>query len=261
MEYEDRVVIFIDILGFRDRIKRTIDKNGDPNFTEINKIYSALSTIQQEVTTQQSVNPNLSMTHFSDSLVISFDANDPDNFINGFETIKEMLYKLVENSFLCRGGAAFGKIVHTDKLVFGPALIKAYDAESKASFYPRIIIDSSIMDLAEKVYNEVYYNSTNIEMNNIERYVNLDADGLHYIDYFGKADIPGYPILVGAGNLEMIIRTGLGSDEPDIRVKYGWMKTKFNDRVRETKDYIKNISDPEKKKQAEQLTPHVREIK
>ncbi len=47
MNYEDRIVAFIDILGFRSMIGETINKDGHDETQKIGEIYDAYKTIEQ----------------------------------------------------------------------------------------------------------------------------------------------------------------------------------------------------------------------
>ncbi len=47
---------------------------------------------------------------------------------------------------LLRGAITYGKIVHNNQMIFGPALVRAYELESKKAVYPRVIIDRNITD-------------------------------------------------------------------------------------------------------------------
>lgn len=56
-----------------------------------------------------------------------------------------MLITGIQYGILFRGGITYGKVVHTDKMLFGPAMNKAYSLESKTAVYPRIIIDNDVI--------------------------------------------------------------------------------------------------------------------
>ena len=46
-----------------------------------------------------------------------------------------------------RGGVTVGNILHDDDVVFGPALNRAYELESKVAKFPRIVLDVEIDEL------------------------------------------------------------------------------------------------------------------
>ena len=46
MNYEDRIVLYIDILGFKELLSETTDKDGNDNKAAINKIVDAYNSIR-----------------------------------------------------------------------------------------------------------------------------------------------------------------------------------------------------------------------
>ena len=60
--------------------------------------------------------------------------------------------KAMEKGVLLRGSIVCGKVIHTEKKLFGPAFIKAYEMERTRAIFPRIIIDKNVFDFAKKNY-------------------------------------------------------------------------------------------------------------
>ena len=85
-----------------------------------------LQLIEQIDTRRTAVAGNPVLTQFSDSLVISV---DDDRY--GRDALQNALYSLTSNlidyGFLLRGGVTRGELFHDVGLVFGPALIEAYE--------------------------------------------------------------------------------------------------------------------------------------
>src|SRR5947207_13388238 len=48
---------------------------------------------------------------------------------------------LLATGIFTRGGIAKGRLHHTDKVVFGPAMLEAYRLESSISRFPRVLVD------------------------------------------------------------------------------------------------------------------------
>ncbi len=61
-----------------------------------------------------------------------------------------MIMRLIYRGILCRGAITYGKLIHTDEVLFGPALTEAYILETKVALYPRVILHKDIIDLAGK---------------------------------------------------------------------------------------------------------------
>lgn len=142
--------------------------------------------------------------------------------------------RLLDHGILCRGAVSLGKFIHTDKYLFGPALVEAYLLESKAALYPRIILDRTVIDAGAKYCAE--HNTSTMEREYLEALLEQDSDGMYYIDYFFKAlielDEPNYDFPEYIKNLGDIIRKGLmASSHPskaDLRIKYSWMRERYN---------------------------------
>ena len=197
--YENRVVFFFDILGFRDLISKEFEKN--PNNSE--KIYEAFEFINKfyEDEIPDKYNPSKQITFFSDSLV----------------------------GIVMRGGISVGKLLHNEKYLFGPAFIDAYDIESNIAIYPRIICKDSIIILSQKGKP---LNSARQDLEIFTQIVRQDSDKFWYIDYIENIEslfntgVEQIEYLTTAYNF---IKESL-SQNPVGRVneKYQWLKRKYN---------------------------------
>lgn len=235
MNYENRYVLFLDILGFKKIIETTYDKEEDKT-DEIKKLYNSLKTI-----TKTNINHGNSkrVTQFSDSIVVSFRDVEIHEFSNLLDDISYMLFLLAFEGVLCRGAIAYGKFYHDHDYLFGPALVEAYETESKAAMYPRVIIDKSVMDVFKEKSKSLLKKSS-FKKNFVDSYLVEDFDDKLFIDYFTNpinfAD--SIDIYINYLNkLREVISNGLSkARSADIKVKYGWMKQKFNRTLNELSD-------------------------
>lgn len=244
MKYEQRIVAFIDILGFKALLNDTLDKNGDDNEQAIDSVVSAYEAIRDiwdldkksdYLNTESSESKKVSI--FSDCLVVSFEINQPSEVFFTLLEIKWLIMRLLSRKILCRGAVSLGKFIHTDNYLFGPALVEAYTLESKAAMYPRVILDNTVIDAGAN--NRGIDHSFTQEKEYVQSLLEQDSDGMYYIDYFFKAqselDDPEYGFPEYIDNLANIIRKGLmGSShhsKADLRVKYSWMRERFNHMV------------------------------
>lgn len=262
-KYSNKVVLFLDILGFKNIISNTV-KDSEDNPDKIKKLYDTLKLIREilGVDLPTTTPSTKRIIQFSDSIVISFDAHEKGEIFNLISDIHFLAKSLIKNGILCRGGIAYGKLIHDDKFIFGPALIAAYDAESKAALFPRIIFDKTIIQLAETYYsNEL--NSSLLEVGAIATMISKDTDEMLYIDYIEKGEWGNKLIDFNkrqyADKLREIILGGKDSLQPDIKVKYGWMQNKFNKLVNQWKKrYLRNdgidMGEPEMKEYSENMT-------
>jgi hypothetical protein len=134
MDYEDRLVAFLDILDFRGMVNSTIDKDGNDVPNEIAALEAAYDTIHRNWDSDP--NSSKQVTIFSDSIVISVRADEPSELFWTILEIKHLIMALVGQGILVRGALVRGRLLHNEKRVFGPALVEAYLLESKAALYP-----------------------------------------------------------------------------------------------------------------------------
>lgn len=114
-------------------------------------------------------------------------------------------------------------------MIFGPALVDAYLTESKAALYPRVILDESILDLINE--DKIDYINILFQDGVSETYLQRDGDDKFYIDYILRAKLlldPEQYINAYLPKLRFMIVEGLKNKHPDVIVKYGWQKNKFN---------------------------------
>ncbi|WGO96668.1 hypothetical protein QFX18_11485 [Saccharophagus degradans] len=200
MDYENRLVCFFDILGFKSAINRC---ETDTEFRM--KLYDLLNSLQTDdikdflygnfpvylldkqntiVTAREfhkgkhveeiSTSWPLAITQFSDSFVISCPA---DNKVSCNLMLK-LIYFLslslfVDLKLMSRGGLTLGKIFHTDdRVLFGPAMNEAYKLESVEAKYPRVLVDEAAASHMRKLIN----GSPNLEP------IVMDLDGRQAIN-------------------------------------------------------------------------------
>lgn len=105
--------------------------------------------------------------------------------------------------------------------------------------YPRVIMDRKIYD-----YSRIYIDEKSgkfIIPEGLSDYLKIDLDSKYYIDYFVAA-----PRVIADKNklieyyktLREIIINGRRFEQPDLKVKYGWLKMKYN-------NFLKNLNNSE----------------
>ena len=227
--YEERIITFIDLLGFTNTINKSIDNNVE-NIAETQKIHSLLDEVQWYIKYHDLLLDKLKIegkiiNQFSDSIIISY-KKETDIF-RVLLHIYSLCHIALENNFLLRGAITYGKIYHNENKIFGPGFIQAYNMEKKMAIYPRIIIDERIIEKAIKSYSESP--DPDAEIRNLLQLAPKDFDGLHYINYFEK--------MIGVNNsfddrknlLDNInkIMNEMDLNDNSIKSKYLWMKEKL----------------------------------
>lgn len=235
MKYDDRIVCFIDILGFKSIINQTIDKDGNDKEEEIKLINETLSLGLEilDLDEKYKLAKSKVVTQFSDSFVISFLVNERSEIFYTLIEIQHLIMNFMVKGILVRGGIAYGKLIHNDKVVFGPGLVKAYETESRAALYPRVILDKTVIEIA-KIFHSHGGNPTH-EEESIMNVVTKDTDDMYYIDYIQKAqselDDPEIDMVDYIEKLKKVIEPLKNVEHPDIKVKIGWLTNKVNNLI------------------------------
>lgn len=249
IKYEDSIVIFLDILGFKNFIDNSFSrKEKKTNKRIIANLYDGIQTIRSILNIDDSDQNGSKyfVVSFSDSIVIAFPYNKPDALFNSLFKIQELLINLTHRGIIVRGGIARG-LIYADKesqIIFGPGLVDAYLLESKAAHYPRVIIDKEIVETCKYVSKDYDEDEVNEYLKDI---LMPDTDEMLYIDYFkplyGQFYDINYDYPEQLKRTKNIISNGLKVRSPDVRIKYLWMKKKYNGILKRinAKNYLNSL--------------------
>lgn len=222
--YEERIIAFIDILGFREHINKTII---DPEY--FIKIKDALDFIETYSKNDDTIH-NLDgkeITIFSDSIVISYPFHALLDAYPLLLEVADIQLTMMEKGILMRGGITYGKLVHQGKVVFGPAMIEAYELETTAAIYPRVVVD-------EKIFMMTQDNGTHTasEQNDyVHSMLHRDQDGQLYVDFLNQHDqVDDFERYISAMfTLKEVINVELSAfPKSSVKMKYEWIKNRFN---------------------------------
>ena len=176
--YEQRIVAFIDVLGFSELVNK-LDQY-EYVFDLVNDNFMLEQFIKDEQ--KKKLYDTIEVTCFSDSIVISSELSQNLTLSSFLAVIHKLMINMFKKRIPVRGGITYGNLYHKGQIVFGPAMVKAYKLENKSAIYPRIILE-------EKDYNDIL-NSIHDSTFNGKRYIkNLlkrDSDGFYYFNYFNS---------------------------------------------------------------------------
>jgi len=250
--YEQRLCAFVDILGFRDLVKRSVKHPALQGRIQqpLRKFVSELPVWERDNPTdiiearlkQQGISDSKSKAeslvdkyvatecclNFSDSLVFSATLND-----HAITTIVTSLLflsiRLAEIGKYARATGCLGPLCHEKDLCFGPALIAAYDLERWIAFYPRIVVSTEAHTEIERV------NSPSV--GSLSPYLREDHDGVQFFHFLGREALD----LCGAFRSEQMVEIRrelsrqLSSSHTEIRVrpKLIWLARYFKSTLEE----------------------------
>jgi hypothetical protein len=167
MSYSDWAVAFLDIIGFTNKVKRTeADRSG------IADISNALWKARQWLDHFKGDSKDVQIQTFSDTTLIC--ASGPTPYELASLTWGIALYQcsMVLNGNLLRGGLAAGPNFQSGTIMFGPAIIDAYEAEQVAD-WPRVAVASSVLERVNPLASDTRNRPC----------ILTDDRGLAYVDY------------------------------------------------------------------------------
>ena len=194
--YEDQFTVFVDFLGFKE-VSRNID---DTKRKEILELLEDLAALRGEFAVQKldeesgiSISFKPAISTFSDHIVISYPMRVIRDQHGSHESIPpifiashfvKLLGKIAAAAlrigFLVRGGSAIGKLYHACGVVFGEALLDAFEIESRTSVYPRVVLSQQITSRSDWISQTTY--------------IKKCEDGLYHFDYFTSLLFDAAPV-------------------------------------------------------------------
>ncbi|MCO5795189.1 MAG: hypothetical protein ACT6R2_14045 [Blastomonas fulva] len=218
--YDKRIILFIDFLGFKEVVERT-----KTDVDEFSRLIDALESIG--VAGELTTNASQQVTQFSDSLVISYKVSETSGVFWMVNAIALTLIQLVGQGYLLRGAVTIGKLYHTQRHLVGPAMLTAYEMESKVACVPRVIFDPKIIKAARRHPQPGH--TPDEEESYVRHFVKTDLDGQLYLDFVtwksvvevAGLDSDAYPEYLA--KLATLIETGLNHEDVRVIEKYLWL--------------------------------------
>ena len=222
--YEDRLILFIDFLGFKEVVATTAS---DP--AALRRLVDALNEIGSMG--DMPAFESQRVTQFSDSVVLSYAVNEKSGAFWMINEIALTVISLVFRGYLLRGAVTIGPLYHEDRHVVGPAMVAAVEMETKIACFPRVIVDPAVLQLARRHRREGH--SAHEEEQYVRSFISEDADGQLFIDYVSwnsvvavaGAEDEDYPAYLA--HLSAMIETGLAHEDVRVVEKYLWLHPRY----------------------------------
>lgn len=159
-KYTERVVAFVDILGFSRLIEAAdSDRPADDLIDELERVLTedvlaqwtgplsgdpeAESRAESEAKGKIDLT-NFTIKMFSDCICTSA----PPNYFGYLWTVLNLASiqkSLLKHRILLRGAISLGRHYQSDSLIFSEALVRAYQMESHVAMHPRIVLDARLV--------------------------------------------------------------------------------------------------------------------
>ena len=219
LQTQKYMVGYIDLLAGKSLITQ------DRENQNLNAVYKCYCVAKQIVDLQSSyASVPYSVKIFSDNIIVAIPSdpimlndNHPVIALNRIAAIVGAFQRaFLAQGILTRGSITYGDLYIDDLMVWGSALVEAYEIESFVANYPRVVLSEKILQLGSLYSDGI---SELLQINNIKQ----DIDGEYYIDYLN------YPLDT---NVQQLISSSLQSTEEKIaseqkhRIlqKYQWHK-------------------------------------
>ncbi len=223
-KYEKRLILFLDILGFKEMVTRSSIKE-----RQVDLLVSAVKSLRT-LEMESSIFKSQRLSQFSDNIVLSYKYNTRGSTFWMIDQLTSVLIELAYKGILCRGAITVGDLLHNKDVVIGPGLVRAHELESKVSIYPRIIIDPSVL---ENIVNNISEsNNLKQEKRYIYDYLKRDGDGWDWVDYvsfqsFTSAGGDPENYASYRQQLEQLVDSYIKSPNASISTKYLWLQEKL----------------------------------
>lgn len=222
--YQERVVAFVDVLGFAQLVKAS-ERNSVAR-AKIHKLVVADKLFDRVMDDPRFAGA----TFFSDSFVLSM---EPDRIFYMVREVGHLCRFLLLHGLPCRGAITTGLLYHEGQFVIGPAFVAAYELELVAC-HPRVILDNTSMELWRMEFASYSAHA------HLETLVKKDRDGQWFIDIFHPcwtkdfiqwAEIVPLPELVPTTVGDFLeaasqqIENGIAANAANaaVRAKYEWL--------------------------------------
>jgi hypothetical protein len=230
------LVVFADVLGFSNEMKAAYEK-GTPQslldrFSEA--IESSYLGLQDTFESPDYPRPTKSWDFkaFTDNIVIGFPiAIDGEHeMLSILERLAVFQLTMIQKSFFIRGGVAVGEHYMDSNIVFGGALIEAYEAESELAREPRIVLAASAVSNFRRHLS--YYSKATYSWH--YNVVLKDSDGhlfLNYLDMtrpYDQSDVDVFHESIHQHKEIVLQKLEEFSGNPYIRSKYVWVANYHN---------------------------------
>lgn len=249
MEYEYRVVAFIDILGFKEMIKVTeFEKSrlkllydtllflkGKEKASEWNLQYIEIEEDAQKKGIEKfDISGKISCSCFSDSIIISVQLNQDINEVVStlITNLSFIGAKLIMDGILLRGAITIGNVIHTDNgIVMGQALIDAYQLETNIAKNPRTVLSDKLLS---QLNYPIYKRSDRYPYHQYLDRFDDGCVGFHQMKYFEVLqswdEMDAANLKAALKKVKTTIIEGLDSsfERIDIHNKFQWLKQEYD---------------------------------
>lgn len=228
VQFEYRICVFLDFLGFRDHIDQAV---AEPK--HVKRISGAFACVNEHLKQGIGGLKSRRISQYSDCVTISYRIDESSSVYYLLSELQHLQIALAGRGFLVRGGVTVGHLVHDADQLFGPAQVRAFELESQEAIYPRILVDELVIEIGRR--SPAPHHDSDDEESYIRKIVAQDFDNRLYIGYTTMTsilDVAGADADEYAPYMSRVIKIvehGLQSKDPRILAKMLWLYGKYLD--------------------------------
>ncbi len=259
VEYTDCFVAYLDILGFKKRVKKT-----EESLKSLDTLIEALQInskfTQSDTKSTSDGKLDIRSFFFSDSFVFMMKV-EKKNLPHLFFIVRYLQDRLWENGLCLRGAIVKGPMYWPESIkeniILGTAMLEAYKLESKVAIYPRVVITKSLFEYIEKENVKTWSNRDEGDIV-LTDFIKKDKDGIYFFDILNSEitrkkgekifsnndgsfsigwdsnDSDNYDSIVNT--VKNLIENGMKNEDETVRQKYEWLKSYLNENSQEMGD-------------------------
>lgn len=131
-----RYVALIDVLGYRYLLEQD-RKSGKLDFKDkLTNAVGVLEGFDESIITVQAI---------SDTIIIS--CEEHSNLIEFFNALQKIFIAFLREGLFIRGGVAYSRHYQHKHVTYSHAIARAYELEQQSAIYPRIVVDTNIIEM------------------------------------------------------------------------------------------------------------------
>jgi hypothetical protein len=234
------VLVFMDILGYSKFVEEAHESKTMAEALE--GIYRALSGGRSWMrdynhrrgSTAPAEADLYTIKAFTDNIVIGWPirGDAEDELTGALSMLAGFQMQLIMAGFFVRGAASVGMCYVDDIVVFGEALLEAYNAEAKDARDPRVILTTSVVGQFRRHFDSYVYPRYN-------KFLLCDADGhwfVSYLEVLMAKKSPYEELLAHKSAIEQ--KLGRYQKDPPIWSKYAWVAAYHNYFCKQHRSYF-----------------------
>ena len=228
----ESMTAFLDVLGFSHTVLDAAEKGQsqqclDSLVATLNRARVAVRSAMSQVMPADGARWAVKL--FSDNLLFGYPCDEKESaaeaavFVLG--CVQHYQLHMAIGGFFVRGAVALGPLCVTDEIIFGTALIEAYQLEAKASIVPRVIVTEKLMSIVTRQPE----GAARSQAPAAEDLVCRDIDNWWFVNYLQAAVEPGGVNWNLVEQHKSSVLASLSrSPRHDILPKFGWVSRYHN---------------------------------